>query len=123
ANTWRPRPSLSPVARADQFELAADSYKWCFDLCTLNFALLFDDISQTQIPLNLKVQRSKYKAQNRAGKDYRSISPKTISSDPIIATMSATIAPRAISGSAERFTKLGPRKCTRAGFGPPVDLM
>src|ERR1051325_996919 len=41
---------------------------------------------------------------------YRSISPKTISSDPMIATMSATIAPRDMCGSAERFTKLGPRK-------------
>src|SRR5581483_1426980 len=53
---------------------------------------------------------------------YRSISPKTISSDPIIATTSAIISPCAMWGSADRFTKLGPRKCTRAGFGPPVDF-
>ena len=34
----------------------------------------------------------------------------------MIATMSATISPSAMCGSAERFTKLGPRKCTRAAL-------
>src|SRR5207247_610007 len=71
-------------------------------------------------------QRPKTKDQRPKTKDqrplYRSISPNTMSSDPIIATMSATIAPSDMSGSAERFTKLGPRKCTRDGLGPPSDF-
>src|SRR6185312_4145980 len=53
---------------------------------------------------------------------YLSISPNTMSSEPMIATMSATISPSDICGSADRFTKLGPRKCTRDGFGPPSDF-
>ena len=43
-------------------------------------------------------------------KAYLSISPNTTSSDPMIATTSATISPSAMTGSADRFTKLGPRK-------------
>src|ERR1041385_1811943 len=41
---------------------------------------------------------------------YLSISPNTISSDPMIATIPATIAPSAKRGNADKFTKLGARK-------------
>ena len=41
----------------------------------------------------------------------------------MIATTSAIISPSLIAGRADRFTKLGPRKCTRSGFGPPFDFI
>src|SRR6185369_14949627 len=83
-----------------------------FDLWTLVFEFAFVQ------------QRSKAKGQRQKAQDpHLSISPKTISNEPMIATTSATISPFAKSGKADRFTKLGPRKCTRLGFGPPSDRM
>lgn len=55
--------------------------------------------------------------------NYRSISPRTISKLPIIATTSAIISPSAMTGNADRFTNDGPRKWTRSGFGPPFDFI
>src|ERR1051325_9884783 len=87
-----------------------------FELCTSSF-------ESAVAVKNFSVQSTKHKVHGKQGLDpYLSISPSTISSDPIMATMSATMQPSPICGSAERFTKLGPRKCTREGFGPPSDF-
>jgi len=50
---------------------------------------------------------------------YRSISPSTISMDPIAATTSAKSRPSHIFGSVCRFAKQADRICTRYGFAVP----
>src|SRR4051794_15240604 len=51
----------------------------------------------------------------------RSISPSTMSIDPITATTSASMRPLHIVLSACRVAKLGYRICTRYGFAVPSD--
>ncbi len=50
---------------------------------------------------------------------YRSISPSTMSMDPIAATTSASKRPSHIVGSVCRFAKQALRMCTRYGFAVP----
>src|SRR5262249_53964484 len=59
----------------------------------------------------------------RPSSAHRSISPKTMSCVPMIATASAIMCPRDISSSAERCAKPAARKCTRYGLLAPSETM
>src|SRR5688572_810438 len=104
--------------RLDLCELCAHCSKRIFVPCSSIFVCLF----QVLVRSLYQLPSTKNEEQSTKKQYYRSISPNTISSDPMMATTSAIIAPSAIWGRAERFTKLGPRKCTRDGLGPPSDL-
>src|SRR6516164_7289339 len=55
--------------------------------------------------------------------DHRSISPKTMSCVPMIATTSAIMCPRDISSSAERCAKPAARSLMRYGLLAPSEMM
>src|SRR5687768_7588000 len=57
------------------------------------------------------------------GHGYRSTSPKTGSTDPMMATTSATLWPGMMWGRIDRFEKEAPRHFRRYGLAPPSATM
>ena len=79
---------------------------------------------QQRTPRNPKFtmyRRKQFRSLTRATCNYLSISPNTISIDPITATTSASKRPLHIVSSACNVAKLGFRMCTRYGLAVPSE--